>query len=228
LHLEKSSIFSVILKLFPIIIFVGLFFFVVQMLRQQNTSGDQLNFILTISGIECVVEDICDNQFIILPLAYIFAYFGNIYHGLSLFFEQNFDAPFGSLSVPLLYRRFSSIFGLKSQDQVIFRLNNQVESITGNFPAFWKTMFASFLAEGGLIYLIISIALIFFSFLFFLKIEGNFVSKNILAFKFSIVSFGLMYPPTSEGVLFVCYTYILIYFIYKKLKVKKSQVKVEK
>lgn len=215
---EKLDIKRVIIKLFPAIVLLGILFFAIQILRQQGTQGSQLTYILTITGMNCKSEYFCDDSLLILLLAYIFNYFGNIYHGLTLFFENDITAPIGSLSAPLVYRRLSDIFDLQSHSGIIAGLDLKVEYLTGYFPAFWKTMFASFYAEGGIIFLIIILLLIYLSFVSLCVQSNKYISKNIVAFNLSFISFGLMFPPTAEPFLFMVYIYLFVYLKFFKNK----------
>ena len=131
-----------------------------QLLRQANLEGRQDTFIMSILSLTVVNGHPFENllgyeSIIFVPALYIYVYFGTQYDTISAYIKgiDNY-MPFGSLTLPVLYRRWSDFLGLPEQDSIREIIHGQIQSEFGIFPRIWATMFGGICAEGGILYII--------------------------------------------------------------------------
>lgn len=183
----------------------------VQFLRQLTKEGRQTEFLYTISGIECHAW-FCENP-LETPLLYIYGYFGNIYSGLTIAASDIANAPVFSLTLPVFYRRFSSLIDGPTQDSVMSSISDSIEGRHDIFPNFWATMHAATFYEAGVFGIVALMALVFllltFAFAGWIRYgETRFQSAACVGMAFLAV--GVMYFPLAEPVSFVLFVGMLV------------------
>jgi hypothetical protein len=179
---------------------------VFQFLRQSNLEGRQDSFIMSILSLTVVnghpFEKLLGYESILfVPALYIYVYFGTQYDTISAYMKGIGEyMPFGSLTLPVLYRRWSDFFGLPVQDSIRDIVHGQIQSKFGIFPRIWATMFGGICAEGGIGY-IIAFSL-FLSYIHF-KLVNNFLKNeqlsttNLIIF-YLFIMFGIITIGTYE------------------------------
>lgn len=187
----------------------------IQFFRQLSKEGRQTEFLYTISGIECHGW-FCENP-LEPPLLYIYGYFGNIYSGLTIAVSDIANAPVFSLSIPVLYRRYSSLIDAPRQDFVTESIGNSIEGRHGIFPNFWATMHATAYYEGGLLGVVLLLAFIFvfltYAFSVWIKFGGT-KFQSFACIGMSFLAVGVMYFPLSEPVNFILFVMIILLVLF--------------
>jgi hypothetical protein len=110
--------------------------------RQSATKGVQDMALASLMRVEVVDYNhpMARNYAIRTASLYLFIYYGIEYEMAgSIMRDVDFRAPFLSLTVPILYRRFSGPAGLLDQATVMRRAADHVESTLGVSPNVWAT-----------------------------------------------------------------------------------------
>ncbi|WP_172953314.1 O-antigen polymerase [Edwardsiella tarda] len=226
----KIRFFSKYLLFFLFIISVLLSFVLwFQFERQSFVSGGgegQVDFLLKISNMKCVSDVLCGNASII-PLAYIFQYYGNEYHGITAVIESNADMPIFSQTLPVLYRRFSDFLMLPSYQQTRDVINGLIEAKYNMFPRFWRTMYAQIYLDFGwigfaLFNIFITMAMIINRVKYFKY--GRYVNYVNYHYILFFMVFGIMFFPLIEPIQFFSFILLIIYNIYSHVRVGNKKV----
>lgn len=215
---SPKNFLSVFAKIFTLTVFLIIFFLAIQFARQDFASDDQANFISTINKIQCTNDKICDfSPNMTLLFLYIYAYFGNIYHGLTLVVSNSLETPLFSSTLTHLYSFIAQIFGITGIPQIINVLQSDIANLTGTFGGFWLSIFSSFYLDFGVIGLLILYLITFLSFSIVSRISNMDVSAKYYSFLLALLSFGLMYSPTAEFFLFILICLLIFEPTYRAL-----------
>jgi hypothetical protein len=134
---------------------------------------------------------------------YLFMYYGIEYEMAgSIMRTVDYRAPFLSLTVPIVYRRFSSQLGLPDQGRVMTRVADEVEAKLGVYPNVWATMFIQAFYEGGWPYILglttlLSVINLYLTRAVTLR-RTNLAVLSLTVF-YACLIFGIMFAPTREG-----------------------------
>lgn len=199
-----------------VVSFVVVSMLFVQFSRQSYAEGQQAEFIYSISNISCE-GDVCEKA-VVVPLVYLYQYFGVEYLGLSAIYDlkvnYGVDALPLSQTLPVLYRRLEGLLNLPPQMEEHLRLHSEFNDVFGVFPRFWKTMYSGVLQEYGplgflwlgLFFFLTHIMMIYS----FLKRPSSLSFAFLMAFYSSII-FGVMFFPLFEPVIFILSVYGFLY-----------------
>ncbi len=141
-----------------------------------------------------------------LSLAMLYIYYGVEYDMLYVSITS-FDEPIiplGAWTVPLLYRRYQSIFDLpdlKGIEDLRKTVHGNIQKSYNVFPRVWGTMFLPLYMEGGfLLILIVVIITIYLNFYLVIKYILNFSKNsviNLIIFNVILI-YGVMISPFSS------------------------------
>lgn len=191
----------------------------VQFARQSFAEGEQLEYLVAISKIECH-GPICRTPAVI-PAMYVYQYYGTVYIGASFYILQEISTPPLSTTLPILYRRVSGFFGLPSHQQAVSQALSKVESESGVFPNFWKTMYGHLYSDFGWIGIIAWVAIYralitrtVRRFVRSPRIDRVAALSVILAF--TIV--GVMFTPTTEPIFAVALVMTFVGFMWYRVR----------
>lgn len=120
---------------------------IIQFSRQSFADGEQLEFLVGISKIEC--HGLLCTTPAVVPAMYLYQYYGTVFIGASFYILQDIHTPAMSTTFPIIYKRISGIFGLPSHQEVVSQALARVESHAGVFPNFWKTMYGHLYSDYG-------------------------------------------------------------------------------
>jgi len=138
-----------------------------------------------------------------LSLAMLYLYYGVEYDMLYVSITS-FDEPIiplGAWTVPLLYRRYQSIFylpNLKGIEDLRETVHGNIQKSYNVFPRVWGTMFLPLYLEGGfLLIFVVIIITIYLSFYLVIKYILNFSKNsviNLVIFNIILI-YGVMISP---------------------------------
>ena len=120
--------------------------------RQSSTAGRQDVFLQALGRVE--IENprsmLVQNYGPRVVSLYAYHYYGTEYSALSGFVNHvQPNAPPLSMTVPIVYRRYQSLLGLKTQDEVRQDFHSQFAGTFGTFPRIWFTMYGNVFLEAG-------------------------------------------------------------------------------
>ncbi|MCR3969143.1 O-antigen polymerase [Aeromonas veronii] len=216
---KKFFLFSFIL------VFIISFMLWFQFKRQDFVVGGisgQMDFLYSISNIECTAKNFCNSIFA-APFLYIFQYYGNEYHGLTAVLSLDVDSPIFSQTLPVVYRRYSDFMGLPTQEEIRQMVHGAIENKYNIFPRFWSTMYSQIYLDFGwfgiiTFNVIITCCITYNRVKFYLF--GNYVNYLNYVFCLFFMTFGLMFFPLVEPLIFFMLLFLMAFNIIKKLKIK--------
>lgn len=189
-----------------------------QFARQQSTSDNQYELVQHILQLDVTAGDYTDSELTLY--AYVYAYFGVEFQSVSYFINDIrnvFEAPFMSLTFPILYRRISDYFGAPSLDDVFDLYKNEVYTATGMNPIFWISAISQLYLEGGLLWLFVYFAalimLLRYLLIVFAKNNNGRVGLTIL---FSCLIYNIMSSFTSDPTIILALLGSILYAIILK------------
>ncbi|MBC1193977.1 oligosaccharide repeat unit polymerase [Microcystis aeruginosa BLCCF158] len=158
------------------------------------------------------LAELIDNSptIVYLPLAMLYLYYGVEYDMLYVNITS-FDEPIiplGAWTVPLLYRRYQSIFDLpdlKGIEDLRETIHGNIHKSYNVFPRVWGTMFLPLYLEGGfLLILIVVIITIYLNFYLVKKYVLNFPKNsviNLIIFNVILIYGVMVFPFSSTSLL---------------------------
>lgn len=134
---------------------------------------------------------------------YLYLYYGIEYEMAgSIMRNVDVEAPPLSLTVPIVYRRFSRFLGWPDQLSVMTATAQEVENTLGVYPNVWATMFTQVYYEAGPGGVGVFGAVLAIAHLLLVRslVRGRRNGTlNILTIFYACIVFGIMFAPTREG-----------------------------
>lgn len=209
----KPKILSINLALLCSLLMVV---FLATLYQASRAATDTLSFqsSLSISGVVIdenkLLTPIFKQLTWVMPSLYVlYLYLGVIFDAFYAAISSipNSIAPLGSLTLPVIYRRFQGILDLPSWENVRLSYHSAIEDKFHVFPRVWSTMFSSPYLEGTWIYLclfIITLMYIHFNLVKnYLLYSYNADKLNNLILFYTFMMIGLIILPTYDTGVFV-------------------------
>lgn len=211
---EKKITFKKTIIYFLIISFITISIAVSQQLLRDKKSYDVISPQEQFSRIGLKINydhplaQLIDNSpnNVYLSLAMLYLYYGVQYDMLYVNITS-FDEPIiplGAWTVPLLYRRYQSIFdlpNLKGIEDLRETVHGNIQKSYNVFPRVWGTMFLPLYLEGGFLLIFVFIIItIYLNFYLVIKYILNFSKNsviNLIIFNVILI-YGVMISPFSS------------------------------
>lgn len=181
----------------------GALFLALGFARSSDTVGRQDEFLQAISGI--TIKDPTSpfvSSYVVRSAALdVYFYFGTEYATLSSHLQiVEPDAPPLSMTVPILYRRYSPMVGLPSQEEVRAGIHAALQANLGVFPRTWATMYSNVFSEAGVLGLLalpVGLALVHVRLVRGAGILREAPRTKLVTFYVGVAA-GIMFLPTYE------------------------------